>query len=235
MADMGWASLTVWPWNDAWLAADEGLREAFEAAELSESEDGLPVLVGGMNGSRTDSEGRVVLEGEFRGGSYELHETMLLETLRDRRIAYHLVGDAKYEWDGDEEFWHPGMREPFGSLAGESGRFLDRQTFELMRLRAAPLDERLAASMTHIARTRDHLKTLRKARKDAPSPEAYDASIAAWEQTVRRARREFDRLRRDRPDPESLEALVLAHFEASPEWKPGPRYRPRLRLEPVLA
>src|ERR1041385_8620674 len=135
MADVAWVTLTIWPWDDAWLAEDDELRAAFAELELVDtvgSDEGTALeLVGGMNGQADyDDQHRMVISGEMRGGSYEIREeSNLLELLQERGIAYHLVGDAKFEWVGDEIWWHPGREKPFDAVHGNEGRFLDEGAF----------------------------------------------------------------------------------------------------------
>lgn len=136
MADVAWVTLSIRPWDDAWLAEDDALAEAFRQLDLTSGGyrggDGRE-LAGAMNGSRDDNEEirEVTLSGEMRGGSWEIKsESNLLEALRARGIAYILRGDAKYDWDGDEEWWHPGMDAPFVAAAGAETRYLDKATFD---------------------------------------------------------------------------------------------------------
>lgn len=135
MADVGWISLSMRPWDDSWLEEDTELGKTFHELYLTNGSyrggDGTK-LAGAMNGDREDNPEKreIVLSGEMRGGSWEIKESNLLELLRDRGIAYILHGDAKYEWDGDEEWWHPGMEAPFVAVSGSEDRMLDRPTFD---------------------------------------------------------------------------------------------------------
>lgn len=226
MADMAWITLRVWPWNDAWLAQDHELEAAFRGLDLVEN----GVLQGAMNGDRVDGEswrpqrepGVVVLSGEMRGGSYEIRETSdLLEVLRERGIAYHLTGDAKYEWDGDEEFWHPGMEEPFEATCGESGRFLTEGVWQTFKTLALGPAEKTAAIAVKI-------RSLQELCADS-APHLR----GVYEEAIERLRSEIARMAANPPEPIPLADQVEAFFAASPNWTPPKWYAPSLKIVEV--
>jgi hypothetical protein len=227
MAEVAWMNLEIWPWDDAWLAQDPELRKAFDELGLvRQKHTNGEELGGAMNGDRDEHNDRTVISGEMRGASWEIRdESNLLELLQERGIAYVIVGDAKYEWDGDEQWWHPGMREPFAAVhCSGVGRVLDKHTYEEMLVKESPVKERLRIVTERLAESRSKLREAKAA--------GWDGLVKAYEDAVRAHQRERNRLtRRPRP-PEPIEEQ-LAEFFAADEyaWTPSKRYRPKLKTE----
>jgi hypothetical protein len=194
-----------------------------------------------MNGEAfvTGKDGyeELTITGEMRGGSWQLREdTSLLETLRSRNIAYHLMGEAKYEWDGDEIFWHPGMGKPFESAANESGRVLDEPTYRQMRVKCLPVAEQVALLDGYIDEVKQQIAMRvagdRARIKEGETP-VHQHMIRIYRDSLRRHRRKRDRLLRDRPAPADLGALVRAHFDLDSAWRPSARWTVKLNREDV--
>lgn len=241
MADVAWVTLRIWPWRDEWLEQDEELAEAFADVDLLDEGK----LVGAMNGNldvEKDEKGpgpafeTVTLSGEMRGGSYEIRdESSILEALRERGIAFHLSGDAKYEWDGDEAWWHPGRDEIFYSVAGEGGRFLDKHEFARLRERCLPVDERVEIITVLCGEAQANVEQLEaedRNRVAAGEPTIGDYAIPVWKQAVTSHEAAIAKLLADRPEPEDLAALVTEFFELDPfAWRPDETWEPALKTE----
>lgn len=91
MADYSWVRIEF-------ASADpEIIREVEEAFGHADFDPG-PETAGGVS----------VIEGERSYGLAEEVETLLME----RDVAFSRYSDGKYEYDGDEAHWRPGMEAP---------------------------------------------------------------------------------------------------------------------------
>ena len=232
MGDVAWVTLTLWPWQDAWLNEDPELYLEFRSHGLADRHSGSPMLEGAMNGDRADypetaeAPARVVIAGEMSGGSYELREdSNLLELLQDRGIAFCLVGDAKYEWDGDEIWWHPGMEKPFQATANESGRVLTERDYREMLTLSWPPAERIPEAQRRLAEARAR-------RSSLPPDEPYNAARQTWAAAVERWKRTLHDLRAGQPPAVPLPEQLAAFFDPKPfDWRPPADYSPSLKVE----
>lgn len=251
MADVAWVSLTIWPWDESWLDADDELREEFDEAGLVDTLHGKmgeaisyalrPAMNGDIDFREEDCpDGRTVqvavVSGEMRGGSYQIREeTSLLECLRERNIAFVLTGDAKYEWDGDECWWYPGRDEVFYSTAGEGGRFLDQGDFAALRVRSLTVSERVALLDTFIGECQAKIEAAQAAdrnRAAAGEPPVGENVVRIYTEAVANHLIQKSRLLDERPEPEDLGALVAEWFAHEPlAWRPDVDWAPKLKLD----
>ena len=236
MADYAWVTLRIWPWQDAWLGEDEELFSAFDAADLIDGSKPWPSrLCGAMNGDfdrDIDDTGPgptfeiVTISGEMRGGSWELREELnVLNVLRSRNIAFHLIGDAKYDWDGDETFWHPGMKQPFYASHANEGRYLSSYAYSQMAELCLPVEERVAMIDTFIEASYETIRTL--------SEQGREDMVGLYQSAIGLHNRRRAKLMSDDPEPAVMGDLVAAFFNENPDWCPTTRWKPKLRKTPV--
>jgi len=239
VADYAWVQLRIWPWQYAWLEQDDEFRGAFDEAGLLTFRNtyaAVPEIAPAMNGDVQDWNQNgfttLVITGEMRGGSYELREDLaLLDVLRERNIAWYLKGDAAYDWDGDEAFWHPGMSKPFHSAANESGRVLDNDEFERLRVLSLPIQEQIALIDGYIEQSKNDIEqrvAIDDARVKAGEDPINKDMMGVYQSALRRNHRKRKQL--ERTSPSDLGELVAAHFALDPfAWKPTTRHRVKLK------
>jgi hypothetical protein len=240
MADYAWVDLRIWPWENEWLDHDDELRQAFDDVGLFR-EGSLDCPTEGEIDFHADDKGPVpfrvaVLNGEMKGGSYEIREeSTILECLKERNIAFFLSGDAKYDWDGDETWWHPGRNETFSSTAGETGRFLNKWDFDSLKARCLPVADRVALVNAHIRTCQENIEKIEaedRNRVAEGKPTIGHYSLPTWREAIARHENERDRLLTEMPDPEDLGELVTEFFAADPfAWRPDETWEPKLKTD----
>lgn len=233
LADYGWATFKVWPWKDEWLVHDDVLRTAFSSEGLAEFDQGRWHLEPAADGEvQRDIDDRgpgptfeiATLTGNMQGSSWQIIDSGILDVLRERRIAYWLIGDAAWDWDGDETFWHPGMRSPFFGAYNESGRVLDQSGFRTLLEKCLPVEQRIAL----VDDLRAHAASeLGKARANG-----NEHLEKIWQKAIGRHNRRRAWLFTKLPAPLVFAAVVQEYFDADPlAWRPSARWKPRLDID----
>jgi hypothetical protein len=110
MADNWYARCEIWPWEP------EGLAEGDEKDELLTVVAAYPPPFTGDPGVKNDPErGRVLVleDDQATYGVAQFDQTDgIPELCRALGLAYLLFDDGRYEHDGSEETWEPGMEAP---------------------------------------------------------------------------------------------------------------------------
>lgn len=143
MSEMIQSALRAWPWpvehdkqveqsldlTPSWLR--EALEQQFDSYDL------------GLATVGRDEDGMWVLEwdGEWNYGLVGNCEN-LLTLFQENDIAYVVTDDAKYEFEAEIVWWHPGMeKERHEQGSQDSGHVLTKQRLEELRERATDLED----------------------------------------------------------------------------------------------
>lgn len=239
MADYGWASIRMWPWNDAWIATDEGLRDALRGLDLAVRENGVWELRPGTDGDICNEElasdpvfVATTLSGSFRGGAWEIQESPLLDALTARGIAWCVDSDPAYDWDGDLIYWHPGMEERWQAPATTSSAVIDRSVYDAMVEKTWPWSVRVAALDEPLRNLQARLDLALAEKRNGVKPNEYVIESYRWNIAALEERRA--KLRTEKPKPRLLDSLVREFFDAASlatAWLPPSDWAPKLVLE----